>query len=169
MNRYYFFLLFVFGFSLQGFAYELDVGDVLRVDVFGETDLSLDAEVDSNGYIEYPFIGKIHVSGKTVDMIKKDINTFLLDGYLINPQITVFIKQYKPFYIEGEISSPGSYPYEPGLTVRKAITLAGGLTERASSKKMYVIRASGSSEPVKIGMDEELQAGDVLDIKESFW
>ncbi len=151
-------------------SYTLGGGDELRIEVFGEPELGLDLTVDDSGHIEYPFAGKVPVAGKDTEQVRQLIVARLKDGYFVDPHVTVNIKTYKPFYIEGEVKSPGSYAFEPGLTVRKAISLAGGLTERASSKKMFVIRAGdANSESVRIELDDDLFAGDVLEVKESFW
>ncbi|MFK8011916.1 MAG: polysaccharide biosynthesis/export family protein [Marinicellaceae bacterium] len=151
-------------------AYNVAPGDVLRLEVYGEPELAMDVTVDATGVIEYPFVDKINVAGRIVDDIKNEIVTKLKDGYFINPQVTVFVKSFKPFFIQGEVNSPGSYSFELGLTVRKAIALAGGLTERASKKKIYLTKSSDASkEEVRVSMDQEIESGDVILIKESFF
>lgn len=151
-------------------AYNIGSGDVLHLEVFGEPELSLDVTVDSSGFIEYPFVGKINVNGSQVDLVKKEIITKLKDGYFINPQLTIFVKNFKPFFIQGEVVSPGSYAYQSGLTVGKAIVLAGGLTERASKKKIYLTQANDKSgQEVKVSLDHAIASGDVILIKESFF
>ncbi len=157
-------------FTNLAYSYAIGAGDVLHVEVYGEPELALDLTVDSKGYIEYPFIGKLQVKEETVDSIKQEIVLMLKDGYFVNPQVTVIIKQYKPYYIQGEVRSPGSYPYEIGMTVRRAIAKAGGLTERASKKKIYLTHAnSAESKEVKVDMDASILSGDVILIKESFF
>lgn len=151
-------------------AYDISAGDVLHLEVYGEPELVQDLTVDAFGFIEYPFVGKIKVIGSQIDAIKKEIVTKLKDGYFVNPQVTVFIKSYKPFFIQGEVVSPGSYTFEVGLTVRKAIALAGGLTERASKKKIYLTRANDDSQTeIKVALDQKIESGDVIQIKESFF
>lgn len=151
-------------------AYNVNSGDVIHLEVYGEPELALDVKVDGSGFIEYPFVGKIKVAGISLDKVKKDIVARLKDGYFVNPQVAIFVKEYKPFFIEGEVNSPGSYAFEIGLTVRRAISLAGGLTERASKKKIYLTRATDKSQSeIKVSMDEGVLSGDVLQIKESFF
>ena len=151
-------------------AYEIGSGDVLHLEVYGESELNMDLTVDTLGFIEYPFVGKLNVMGQSIDYVKDEIITRLKDGYFVDPQVTAYIKSFKPFFIQGEVESPGSYPYEVGLTVRKAIALAGGLTERASKKKIYLTRAKDESqEEIKVAMDQEIESGDVILIKESFF
>ncbi len=168
--RFIFLALVAFSFSSSVFSYTIGAGDVLHVEVYGEPELALDLTVDSKGFVEYPFIGKLQVKEETVDSIKQKIITMLKDGYFVNPQVTVAIKQYKPFYIQGEVRSPGSYPFEVGLTVRRAIAMAGGLTERASKKKIYLTHAnSEASKEIKVDLDASVLSGDVILIKESFF
>jgi polysaccharide export outer membrane protein len=170
MKNYSLIVLLSIIFSFNALAYDLSSGDVLHLEVYGEPELNLDVTVDSFGFIEYPFVGKIKVLGSPVDTVKNEILAKLKDGYFINPQVTVFVKEYRPFFVQGEVNSPGSYSYEVGLTVRKAIALAGGLTERASQKKMYLTKALDASQnQIKVSMDEKIAAGDVLQIKESFF
>ena len=156
--------------NFTALAYTIDQGDVLRFEVYGEPELALDLTVDSLGFVEYPFIGKLLVKNESVNSIKTKVINLLKDGYFINPQVTVAVKQYKPFYIQGEVRTPGSYPFEVGLTVRRAIAMAGGLTERASKKKIYLTHASSeNSEELKVDMDAVVLSGDVVLIKESFF
>jgi len=166
------FLLFIMAIlcATKAFAYNIGSGDVLHLEVYGEAELSLDVTVDSSGFIEYPFVGKINVNGSQVDSVKKEIIDKLKDGYFVNPQLTIFVKNFKPFFIQGEVKSPGSYTYESGLTVGRAITLAGGFTERASKKKIFLSQASDKSgKEVKVSLEHEIASGDVIIIKESFF
>lgn len=156
--------------SFYSHAYNVASGDVIHLEVYGEPELTMDVTVDVLGFLEYPFVGKIKVSGLEVEVIKSEIFNKLKDGYFVNPQVIVFVKAFKPFFIQGEVNSPGSYSYEVGLTVSKAISLAGGLTERASRKKIYITRASDKTQQeIKVTMDQAVAAGDVILIKESFF
>jgi polysaccharide export outer membrane protein len=151
-------------------AYNVSSGDVLHLEVYGEPELTMDVTVDALGFIEYPFVGKVKVADYTVEAVKTEIVKILKDGYFVNPQLTVAVKSFKPFFIQGEVKSPGSYAFEVGLTVRKAIALAGGLTERASKKKIYLTRTNDNEKKeVKVAMDAKIQSGDVILIKESFF
>ncbi|VAW46530.1 hypothetical protein MNBD_GAMMA03-1252 [hydrothermal vent metagenome] len=157
-------------FTLSTLAYDISSGDVLHLEVYGEPELALDMTVDSLGFIEYPFVGKLKVAGNSVGVVKDEVVRILKDGYFINPQVTVVVKSFKPFFIQGEVNSPGSYPFEIGLTVQKAIALAGGLTERASKKKIYLTRASDKlQQQVRVAMNHEIASGDIVLIKESFF
>jgi len=112
-------------------SYRLASGDMISIKVFGEDDLNLEVHLDSSGVINYPFLGKIRVTGLTVEELRKKLIRGLQDGYLRSPQVNVSIVEHRSFFIEGEVKNPGAYPYQPGLTVRKAISLASGFTELA--------------------------------------
>jgi len=163
-------ILFTFILSFSVCAYDISSGDVLHLEVYGEAELTMDVTVDTLGFIEYPFVGRLKVAGSTAEAVKQEMLNRLKDGYFINPQITVAVKSFKPFFIQGQVKSPGSYAFEVGLTVRKAIALAGGLTERASKKKIYLTRANDKEQKeIKVTMDVKIQSGDVILIKESFF
>lgn len=150
--------------------YKLGTGDKITIYVFDEPDLSLDYTLSDAGTISYPFLGEIRVLGMTVGALENRIVSGLAAGYLVEPKVNVTIKEYRQFYIHGEVEKSGGYPYQPGLTLRKAVSLAGGLTERASEKKVFVIR---ESDPVKqrqsIGMDDPVYAGDTVTVEQSFF
>ena len=152
--------------------YRLDQGDRISILVFDEPDLTLEAEVGANGIINYSYLGDIQIAGRTTQELEQTLTERLKDGFLVNPSVNVSIVEYRPFYINGEVRSPGSYPYEPGLTVEKAIALAGGLTDRASTRKMYVLRndeSQASSKQQKQRMSSKLFPGDILTIREGFF
>lgn len=151
-------------------AYVLGNGDTIGILVFDEQDLTMDAQIGDSGEINYSYLGALKVSGKTPEQLEREITSALKEGYLVNPSVNVSIKQYRPFFINGEVKSPGGYPYQPGLTLEKAITLAGGLTDRASSRRMFVIRADQVDEgKQRIRMESDVAPGDVIEINEGFF
>ena len=166
------------GLSSMAFAladadteYRIGAGDVLAIKVFGESDLSPRVKVDEKGKIPYPFLGDLQVAGLTTDELASTILNGLKGPYLIDPRVSVSVAEYRPFYIAGQVRKPGGYVYEPGLTVRKAITLAGGLTDRASTRKIFLQREidGKTSEPMTVGLDEAIKPGDIITIEESFF
>jgi len=151
-------------------AYVLGNGDEISILVFDESDLSMDAAIGDSGEINYSYLGALTVAGKTPVQLEREITTALRDGYLVNPSVNVTITQYRPFFINGEVRSPGSYSYQPGLTLDKAIALAGGLTDRASSRRMYVVRAKNADQDKKrIRLTSQVGPGDVIEINEGFF
>ena len=86
-------------------------------------------------------LGEIQVKGLTTGELEQKITSGLRDAqYLKHPKVTVNIDEYRPFFVNGEVYKPGGYPYVPGLTVLKAVSLAGGFKDRASKSNMFVVR-----------------------------
>jgi len=148
----------------------LGEGDRISIQVFDEPDLTMEALIGATGSISYSYLGDIQVAGKASHQVEKQITQLLQDGYLVNPSVNVTILDYRPFFINGEVNSPGSYPYQPGLTLDKAIALAGGLTDRASRRKMFIMKAANSNkEQQRASMQTKIAPGDIISIKEGFF
>jgi len=151
-------------------SYSIGIGDKILVEVYGESDLSLESEVGPLGSINYPFIGEIKVDGVTVQSLKEQITRGLKGPYLIDPVVSVKVVEYRKIFLNGYVSRPGAYQFQPGLTVRKAIAIAGGFGERADEDKIFVVPADQpNAAPRKIGLDEKLAPGDVLTVDRSFF
>ena len=148
--------------------YRLGVGDQLSIKVFGEDELSAEVTLSDAGTISYPFLGEIKVLDMTIGSLSKLITTRLADGYLVNPNVNVQVTGYREFYINGEVEDPGAYPYQPGLTLQKAVALAGGYTERASKSKQYVMH-DGQNTRQKVKPGAKILPGDVITVDESFF
>jgi protein involved in polysaccharide export with SLBB domain len=147
--------------------YRLDAGDQIKIQVFGEKSLEVSAHLGASGDIRYPFLGIIHVSGMTPPELEQKITRELADGYLSDPQVRVTIEKFRPFYASGEVKKPGAYPYQPGLTVRKAISLAGGFTDKADENKVFLDHVGEVRK--KVGLNQRIQPGDILTVKQSFF
>lgn len=150
--------------------YQLDTGDKIRIQVYNEEDLYLETRVNDSGIISYPFLGNIKVAGLTPSQIEQVIAQRLKGDYLIDPKVSVDIMEYRQFYVNGEVQSPGGYPFQPGITVRKAISVAGGFKERASRDKIFLIReGTNNDEPAKASLDDKVWPGDIITVEESFF
>lgn len=151
-------------------AYQLGTGDRVRIDVFGEPDLSLDAVVDGSGNINYPLLGSVPAQKQTAVQLQQALTAGLAAGYLKEPDVRVSVVQYRPFYTIGQVRKPGSYPYVIGLTVEKAIAIAGGLTNLASTRQMYLVREEGAqNRRIKVGLDALVLPGDTLLVEEGLF
>ena len=151
-------------------AYRLGIGDRVRVSVFGEPDLSVDGDIDATGHLSYPLLGRVPALRKTADELARDIGTGLSSGYLRNPDVRVAVIQYRPIYLTGQVARPGAYPYTVGLTVEKAVSLAGGLTRIASERGIYRLHEDApSTERRRVRMDEPVLPGDTLVVEESLF
>lgn len=151
--------------------YRLGSGDVISINVFGEEDLSFEQiRLTDAGTFSYPFLGEVRANGKTAVELEQAIVQGLKGDYLIDPRVSVSILEYREFFVNGEVKNPGGYPFKPGLSLRKAIALAGGLTERASESKMTVIRDGDASRtPVRATLDTPIMPGDIITIEQSFF
>jgi polysaccharide export outer membrane protein len=152
-------------------SYKLGSGDLISVRVLGEDDLKREkVRLSDAGTLSFPVLGEIKVKGMTVGALEDYITKGLKGRYLLNPQVTVAIEEYRNFYVNGMVEKPGGYPFSPGLTVRKAITLAGGFKERASREKFNIIRDDDPKQtPRKVDLSAPVLPGDILTIEESFF
>ncbi|THJ24100.1 MAG: hypothetical protein CAF45_006195 [Nitrospira sp. CG24E] len=143
--------------------YQLGPNDVVRIQVFGEEDLTVESKVGGDGIINFPLVGAIPIAGKTVKELQEYLADRLAEGYVRSPKVTVLLVRYRNFYVHGEVKTPGGYPYEAGLTVQKAISLAGGFTEKAETRKIAATRVLGDrAGTVILGMEAPIQPDDIL-------
>lgn len=149
--------------------YQLSTGDLIRIQVHNEPDLTVETHINSTGSIHYPFLGDIQASGRTAAQLQSQISNGLRGDYLVDPKVSVSIVEYRPFYVNGEVRNPGGFSYKPGLTVHKAIALAGGLTERASSNKIYIIPENTPNNRKQAMMSTQVGPGDIITIEQSFF
>ncbi|OGW82996.1 MAG: hypothetical protein A2Z83_01345 [Omnitrophica bacterium GWA2_52_8] len=146
-------LLVLLAFASMGYAdssqnYRIGVGDLLQIEVYDELDLTKEVRVLTDEHISFPLIGSIKAAGLTVVELQKQITHLLARKYLVDPQVTVFVKEYSRVFVFGEVKSPGSLPIYGNMTVFEAITLAGGFTEIANQSKVKVVREERGMEQV---------------------
>ena len=151
--------------------YRVDTGDRVSVIVYQEPDLSVTGvRVKANGTISYPLLGDLRVSGLTSHEVHDLVKERLLDGYLKKPNITVSIDSYRLYYIKGEVKRPGGYSFVDGLTIAKAVALAGGYTERASERSISLVREADPENPLEsVGPNTSIHPGDIITVGESFF
>jgi polysaccharide biosynthesis/export protein VpsN len=152
-------------------SYKLNSGDVISIRVFGEDDFTRERiRLTDAGTVSFPILGEIPVLGRTLGDIEALITNGLKGRYLVNPRVSVSLVEYRSFFISGMVEKPGAYPFQPGLNVRKAVSIAGGFKERASVNKIYVVRdKDGSHRPIKVDLDAEVDPGDTVTVEESFF
>jgi polysaccharide export outer membrane protein len=127
-------------------AYRLGAGDKLRVTVFGEESLSREYTITSAGDISFPLLGDLPAVGLTVAQLGQTLIQKLSAGYVNDPRVSVEVLNYRPFYILGEVSRAGEYPYNAALSALQAVALAGGFTYRAEKKRIFIRRAGETAE-----------------------
>lgn len=152
-------------------TYELASGDVISIKVYGEDELTFENVLLTDaGTVSFPFLGEVNARGKTIAQLVQLITSGLKDGYLVNPRVTISINEYRKFFVNGAVEKPGGYPFQPGLTLRKAIAIAGGLTERGSETKIYIIKdRDPDKESQKTTLDAPILPGDIVTVEESFF
>jgi polysaccharide biosynthesis/export protein VpsN len=150
--------------------YKLGAGDKVRVTVVGQTDLSGEFTIEGSGFFSMPLIGPVKAGGLSAKDIESGVTAQLKDGFLNAPRVNVEVTSYRPFYIIGEVSRPGQYPYVNGMTVLNAIALAGGYTERARTGDIDILR-SGQTKPERLPIDQTVKIfpDDVLTVRQRYF
>jgi polysaccharide export outer membrane protein len=147
--------------------YKLGAGDKLRVNIYGEEDLSGEFLVNGSGQVQLPLVGQVKAAGLTLHEFVGEVRTVLSDGYLKDPKVSVEVENFRPFYILGEVNKPGEYPYENGLTVQGAVALAGGYTYRAEDDEVYVRHSGGTiEEKLPVNTETKIAPGDIVRVRE---
>ncbi|MEW6639921.1 MAG: polysaccharide biosynthesis/export family protein [Pseudomonadota bacterium] len=123
-----------------GAAYRLDAGDRLRVVVFGQDGLTNSYAVDAGGAVTMPLIGTVQARGLTPAEFARAVTGKLRAGYIREPYVAVEVEAYRPFFILGEVTAPGQYPYVPNMTVESAVAIAGGFSPRAQKTSVELTR-----------------------------
>jgi polysaccharide export outer membrane protein len=150
--------------------YRLGVSDRIKVVVYNEPTLSGEFGVGANGSVALPLIGEVPASGRSVSDFAADARARFADGYLRVPKVSVEVTVFRPFFILGEIDTPGSYPYTVGLTATNAVATAKGFTPRAN-RDVVRIRRQGETKEVNYRLTPELLVypGDTIRIGERFF
>ncbi|UCC94687.1 MAG: polysaccharide biosynthesis/export family protein [Candidatus Omnitrophota bacterium] len=121
-------------------VYRITAYDTLQISVYGEPELGRTVQVSEGGIIRYPLLGEVEVGGLTADEAADKLEELLQKGYVVNPQVSVFIEQHGKVYVLGAVAEPGSYELRGPLTLLDVIVLAGGPEENANLATIKVIR-----------------------------
>jgi protein involved in polysaccharide export with SLBB domain len=149
--------------------YKLSPGDLIKISVLNEENLSMEVRLTDGGIISYPFLGEVKASGLTLRELEILISNGLNGSYLVDPKVNVNITEFRKIFIGGQVRAPGGYPYTPGLTVQKAVAIAGGFTERASNDITVIHEDDTSHMPRELDLYSPVQPGDVITVEESFF
>ncbi len=151
-------------------AYTLDSGDRLRIVVFGQEGLTNSYAVDASGHIAMPLIGSVSAHGVTTDELSSRIADKLRQGFIREPHVAVEIESYRPFFILGEVTQPGQYPYVANMTVETAVAIAGGFAPRAYRRTAVVNRfVNGQQERIIVPVTYALRPGDTVNVQERWF
>lgn len=150
--------------------YLLDAGDRLRITVFGQDGLTNSYAVDAAGNITMPLVGSLPARGQTTRQLSAAIAERLKQGYIREPKVAIEVESYRPFFILGEVTTPGQYAYVPNMTVEHAIAIAGGFAPRADKSKVTLTRTiGGQTTRSTVGLTFPLRPGDTLRIGERWF
>ena len=120
--------------------------DIVTIRVFGEQELTGDYQADTNGSLDFPFLERINIKGKTNTSLADHIATELKNRDLIlEPQVSVVIKEHNSarIVVDGKVGRPGSFPFRTGMTLLEAISEAGGLDPLANQRTIQFTRSTG--------------------------
>ena len=134
-------LAFILPPAARGQEYEIGEGDLLKITVYDNPDLANDVRVSGEGKITVPLIGELTVKGMTATAIGKKLADLFADGYIKNPQVSVFITEYKSKKVTalGEFTKPGLIEMRGNSTLMEMISNAGGITLNAG-ETLYIQR-----------------------------
>jgi polysaccharide export outer membrane protein len=127
--------------TLEDTAYKIGLEDVLQIDVWKEPEITRTVPVRPDGKITLPLLNDVQAAGLTPMELAGVIREGL-KKYINEPQVTVSISAInsRRVYVTGEVTKPGAFALLPGMTVLQALTSAGGLTQFAKTKSIYVLR-----------------------------
>jgi len=150
--------------------YQLDAGDRLRIQVFGQEGLTNSYIVDAAGNVSMSLVGSIPARGLTTAELARAVAARLRNGYVRNPHVSVEVEAYRPFFILGEVNAPGQYPYVPNMTVEAAVAIAGGFAPRASKTDIILARSfNGQMMRGPVPPDYPMRPGDTITVRERWF
>ena len=153
--------------SSMNTPYTLGSGDRVRTLVFGQDALSNAYSVSGAGAISMPLIGEVPVQGMTTAQAERAIEGRLKKGFLRDPHVSLEVEAFRPFFVLGEVTAAGQYPFGNGLTIRKAIAIAGGFTPRGYQQTAIVTRMiDGHPVAGRFPLDWPLRPGDTVTVEE---
>ncbi len=151
---------------LDNSSYKLGPGDKLSLIVFGVKDLSGEVQVAAEGTVAVPLVDNVKAAGLTVDELAEAIRQKLMNGFVRDPKVTLQLVSYRPFFILGEVRSPGQYAFIPGMTVTNAVVLAGGYTPRAYKDGFSVTRGGTN---YRADETSKILPDDVINVSERYF
>lgn len=139
----------------------LGVGDVVEVRVYREKELSGLYRLGPEGRFDFPLVGEVQAAGITPGALGDALTERLKDGYLRDPQVSVFLKESnsKKVFVLGEVARPGTFAFDDRMTVVQAITLAGGLKTLAAANRIVLTRLIDGEERKYLVPFEDISNG----------
>jgi len=146
--------------------YRIGAQDLLQISVFGVQDLDKEVRVNSNGQVSLPLIGSVLAGGRTIPELEKELGRKYADGYLQNPQVTVFVKEFtsQRITVEGAVNKPGIFPITGRTSLLQAIALAQGVDDRiADLGGIVIMRQVGGRRQAAVYDLRQVRKGNVED------
>ena len=146
--------------------YRIGAQDLLAISVFGVQELAKEVRVNSNGQISLPLIGGMMAGGLTIPELERELARKYADGYLQNPQVSVFVKEFtsQRVTLEGAVAKPGIYPITGRTTLLQAIALAGGIDDKIADLGGIVLMRQVDGKRMAAAYDlREVRRGVVAD------
>lgn len=140
----------------------LGPGDVLKISVYGNPDLSLETRVSETGEISFPLIGNVQVGGLTPAAAEARIGSLLQSGgFLRKPQVNILVTQFQAQMVSvlGEVNRPGRYPIEGKRTLTDMLALAGGANEDGADTIDLIRTRDGKTTKVVVNLVDMVQGG----------
>lgn len=163
-------------------AHALGPGDVVEIKVFREQDLAGVYRVGPEGHLDFPLIGHVQIRGKKPQEVAEEIRRRLADGYLVDPQVTVFLREMnsQKIHVLGQVNKAGTFPFDVGMSVIQAITNAGGFTKLAATNKVTLTRidTDGQKKTFRVPVGDigsgqaaniQLRPGDIIYVPEAIF
>jgi polysaccharide export outer membrane protein len=145
--------------------YQIGAQDLLEISVFQVPDLNRTVRVNTGGEISLPLIGELQVGGKTVQEVEQDIAAKLAAGFLQNPQVSVFVKEFtsQRVTVEGAVKEPGIFSITGHTTLLQAIAMAKGLDPLANLRGVVIFRTVAGKKMAAVFDIKAIRAGNVPD------
>ena len=139
--------------------------------IFGDEHLTGQFRVNDRGSISIPLLGPVRADGLTTAELENSIAKQLRDKkVLLDPSISVEVLNYRPVFILGEVTKPGRYAYEPGMTVLTAVSEAAGFTYRAQTSYASILRTiDGHSVEGRVARGTSVLPGDVITVLQRYF
>ena len=107
--------------------FTLAPGDTVKLDILDDDKEPMDLQIAIDGSIQAPFVGAVPIAGLSVPQALDALNRRYVEQQIfVVPKLGFSVAAYRPIFVTGDVRKPGSYPFQPQLTVEKAIGLAGG-------------------------------------------
>ncbi|WP_246160170.1 polysaccharide biosynthesis/export family protein [Aureimonas fodinaquatilis] len=147
----------------------VDSGDMLRVTVYGENDLSSQYAVDQAGYLSLPLIGEVPARGRTTHQLRQAITARFADGFLLHPDVAVEVAEYRPIFVMGAVQNAGSHAFMPGMTVQNSVAIAGGFQSGADQRTVDLTRqVNGQVMTGRVLITDPVIPGDTIVVRPLF-